>query len=217
MSARRPSAWASAALYRRDCARCSRTVRISSVIPISATPPIGTPELVAGSAGAHTWTAGAALSRDEYASRTLPGFDFTHLTPSLFAQDEVAIGARVVLSGTARLDVEDLDRTILSPLVAALFRPGGRTTLRLAAGAGYAPGVPFTEETAVVGLWRVAPPADLRPERAATASLDLGWSDHGLELDGSLFASRVEDIVRAAERAGDRRKAPSSSPANLPR
>ena len=143
--------------------------------------------------GRHTWTTGAAVQRDWYRSQDLPVFDFTHVVPAVFAQDEYAPGERVRISGNARLDFDDVYGAVFSPLVSALVRPGHGMSVRLSAGTGYAAPTPFTEETQVTGLSRVLPLRHLDPERARSGSLDVGWSGRGLELNGTLFASAVED------------------------
>jgi len=143
--------------------------------------------------GRHTWVAGAVVQRDAYRARDLPRFDYTHVVPAVFAQDEYAPGEKVRLSGNARLDVDDVQGTVVSPLVSALVRPGHGLDVRLSAAEGYSAATPFTEETQVTGLSRVASPRDLEPERARNVSLDIGWSDARLELNGTLFASRVGD------------------------
>ena len=141
----------------------------------------------------HTWVAGTALQRDLYRSRDLPSFDFTHVVPALFAQDEYAVGEHLGVSASSRLDFDDEHGTFFSPLVSALVRPGRAWNVRLSAGTGYSPPVPFTEETSVVGLWRVLPLRGAKPERAKTSSLDIGWSTRGFEINGTLFLSEVSD------------------------
>lgn len=158
---------------------------------------------LSGTDRGHTWVAGVALQRDWYRSRDLPSFDFTHLVPAVFAQDEYAVGAHFGLSASARLDFDDAHGTFFSPLVSALLRPGGGWSVRLSAGAGYSAPVPFTEDTDVVGLWRVLPLRDVKPERAKTSSLDVGWSTSGFELNATLFASEVSDPLVLRDSAVD--------------
>jgi iron complex outermembrane receptor protein len=148
---------------------------------------------LSGTNSGHTWVAGTALQRDWYRSEDLPSFDFAHFTPAVFAQDEYAVAEHFAVSASARLDLDDDHGALFNPLVSALVRPGAGWNARLSAGAGYAAPVPFTEETAVVGLWRVLPLQDVRLERAKSFSLDVGWSTRGLELNGTLFLSRVSE------------------------
>jgi outer membrane receptor for ferrienterochelin and colicins len=169
---------------------------------------------LSGTQRGHTWVAGAALQRDWYRSRDLPSFDFTRLVPALFAQDEYAVGAHLGLSASTRLDFDDEHGTFFSPLVSALVRPGGGWNVRLSAGTGYSAPVPFTEETEVVGLWRVLPLRDVKPERAKTSSLDVGWSTRRFEVNGTLFASEVSDPLVLRDSA---RQPGSFEIANAPR
>jgi iron complex outermembrane receptor protein len=156
---------------------------------------------VSGTDRGHTWVAGAAIQRDWYRSQDLPSFDYTHAVPALFAQDEYALGAKLGLSASARFDFDDEHGTFFSPLVSALVRPREGWNLRLSAGKGYSAPVPFTEETDVVGLWRVLPLRDVKSERATTASLDVGWSTRGFEANATLFASEVGDPLVFRESA----------------
>ncbi|HXI03808.1 MAG TPA: TonB-dependent receptor [Candidatus Saccharimonadales bacterium] len=148
---------------------------------------------LSGSDGGHTWVAGAAARRDWYRARDLPEFDFTHLVPAVFAQDEYALADHLRLSANGRVDFDDQQGAIFSPLVSVLVRPGGGWNLRLSAGAGYSAPVPFTDETGVVGFSRVLPLRDAKAERARTSSFDVSWSGHGLEVNGTLFGSEVFD------------------------
>ncbi len=146
---------------------------------------------LSGTHRGHTWVVGSALQRDSYRSRDLSTFDFTHFVPAAFVQDEYAVFEHFAVSGSGRVDFDDEHGTFFNPLVAALVRPGGGWSVRLSAGTGYSAPGPFTEETSVIGLWRVLPLRDLKPERARTSSLDVGWSTPGLELNGTLFLSEV--------------------------
>ncbi len=155
-----------------------------------------------GTSRGHTWVAGAAVQDDWYRSRDLSSFDFTHAVPALLAQDEYAVSKHLVFSASARVDFAGGQGTILSPLVSALLRPGSGWNVRLSAGSGYSSATPFTDETEVVGLWRVLPLRDVGPERARSSSLDVGWSGHGLEVNATLFASEVNDPLMLREAAG---------------
>jgi iron complex outermembrane receptor protein len=46
---------------------------------------------------------------------------------------------------------------------------------------------------------RVLPLGALEPERAQSASFDLGWSDGGWEVNGTLFASRVSHALQTRD------------------
>jgi len=156
---------------------------------------------LSGTDGSHTWVTGTAVQRDWYRSRDLPAFEFTHVVPAVFAQDEYALGEHLRVSANARLDFDDEHGAFFNPLVSALLRPGGGWNVRLSAGTGYSAPVPFTEETEVVGLSRVLPLRDLDSERARNAALDIGWSARGLEVNGTLFTSEVIDPLVLQESA----------------
>jgi len=156
---------------------------------------------LSGTNRGHTWVAGIALQRDWYRSRDLSFFDFTHFVPASFVQDEYAVSEHLAVSASARIDFDDEHGSFFNPLVSALVRPGGAWNVRLSAGTGYSAPVPFTEETSVVGLWRVLPLRDLEPERARTSSLDVGWSTSGFELNGTLFQSEVSDPLVLSDSA----------------
>jgi outer membrane receptor for ferrienterochelin and colicins len=153
-----------------------------------------------GTDGRHTWVVGAALQHEGYEARDVPGFDYTHTTPSLFVQDEVSPADWVTLAASGRLDAHSEFGAVLSPRLSLLLRPGGAWNSRLSFGTGYFAPTPFTEETEVFGLTPVALLTDLVLERARSASFDLGRHVGHLELNGTLFGSEVRDplMLRSA-------------------
>lgn len=157
---------------------------------------------LSGAAGAHTWVAGLAIQRDGYEVADLGGFDYTFTVPGLFAQDEYAPAEWLAVAASARLDHHSEFGTFLSPRLSVLLRPGAAWTLRGSAGAGYFAPTPWTDETEAVGLRRVVPPAGLVAERARSASLDLGRSFGPLELNATVFGSRIDGPVQARPAAG---------------
>jgi iron complex outermembrane receptor protein len=54
---------------------------------------------------------------------------------------------------------------------------------------------PFTEETEAVGLSRLVPLRDIKPERAWSASGDLRWISSHVELNGTIFSSIIRHPV----------------------
>ena len=156
-----------------------------------------------GSAGAHTWVGGLALQRDEYAVDDLEGFDYTHTVPGLFAQNDYAPLDWLSLSASARLDHHSEHGAFLSPRLSVLLRAGGAWAVRASAGTGYFAPTPWTDETEAVGLRRVVPPAGLEAERARTASVDITRTWGALELNGTVFGSRVASPVQARPGAGE--------------
>jgi outer membrane receptor for ferrienterochelin and colicins len=149
----------------------------------------------AGSAHGNTWAAGAAWQGESLRVPDLGGLDYRYTTPAIFAQDEIALSGKFSVAASGRFDFQNVYGTFFDPRVSWLVRPGRGLTLRLSAGTGHAAPVPFTGRTEEVGFARVVPLGDLAPERARSASLDLGWSGGGLEVNGTLFASRVDDAL----------------------
>ncbi|HIF05636.1 MAG TPA: TonB-dependent receptor [Gemmatimonadetes bacterium] len=154
--------------------------------------------------GAHTWVLGGALQTDAYRATDVAGFDYTHTVPSLFVQDEVSLTQSFVVSGSARLDRHNVYGTFVSPRLSALLRPG-LWTVRVSAGGGYFAPTPLLDEGQAVGLGRLgALPADLKAERGRSASLDVGRQAGPMELNVTLFGSRVNDPVIVSPLAGGR-------------
>jgi iron complex outermembrane receptor protein len=67
--------------------------------------------------------------------------------------------------------------------------------VRASAGTGYFAPSPFTDETEAVGLARLSPLGGLDAERAVSAMLDVGRSVGALELNATLFGSRIADAL----------------------
>jgi iron complex outermembrane receptor protein len=137
---------------------------------------------------------GGAAHRDVYRSETFPGFDYTFTVPGLFVQDELGFSPDLRASASLRWDVHSEFGSHLSPRLSVLYRPG-QWTARISVGGGFFAPTPFVEEVEAAGLSRLAPVGDLRSERAWTASLDVGRTIRSLELNVTLFGSRVLDAV----------------------
>ena len=155
-----------------------------------------------GTAGSHTWLIGAALQHETYDSDSVPAFDYTHTVPAVFVQDEFEPADWITLALSARIDWHSEYGTFANPRLSVLVRPADEWTVRASGGTGtYAP-TPWTEETEAVGLGRlVATP--LSAERARSASLDIGRTIGPLELNATVFGSRIEDPVQARPAPGD--------------
>jgi outer membrane receptor for ferrienterochelin and colicins len=150
---------------------------------------------LAGGARGHTWVLGAAYVGESLHAVDLEDLDYRNRAPGIFVQDEYSASAKLAFSASGRVDFQDHYGTFFSPRVSMLLKPERRLSLRISAGTGYTAPVPFTEKTEEVGLSRVMPLAGVTPEKAQSASMDLGWSNGPLELNGTLFASRVEDAL----------------------
>ncbi|HEU5181965.1 MAG TPA: TonB-dependent receptor [Candidatus Polarisedimenticolia bacterium] len=154
---------------------------------------------LAGSAHANTWTVGAAWNGERLDMRQRDDLDYRYSTPALFAQDEIGFSEKLRVAVSGRLDFQNVYGTFFDRRVSVLFRPGGGMSFRISTGTGYSLPIPITERTEEVGLRRVAPLAALDPERARSASLDVGWGHGAWELNGTLFASRVEHALQTVD------------------
>jgi outer membrane receptor for ferrienterochelin and colicins len=152
---------------------------------------------LSGTVGAHVWVAGLAIQRDGYEVDELNGFDYVHTVPGLFAQLDLAPASWLSLSTSARADRHSRYGTFVSPRLSALLRPGAEWSVRASAGTGWFAPTPWTDETEAVGLRRVVPPMQLNAERARTASIDVARTFGPLELNATVFASRIGEPVQA--------------------
>jgi outer membrane receptor for ferrienterochelin and colicins len=158
--------------------------------------------------GRVTYVAGAAFQVERYHNASVPAFDYDHRVPALFAQADVEAASWLVLSVSGRVDWHNVYGTIESPRASLLLRRSeegalaGWTT-RLSAGGGTFAPTPFTEETEATGLTPLESFPQLRTEHAVGGSLDVGGpiaTPLGrLEVNGTLFASRLEDGVVTVE------------------
>jgi iron complex outermembrane receptor protein len=148
-----------------------------------------------GTAGRHTWVAGAALQQEGYRNTDLPVFDYRYTTSSFFAQDDYAPVPWLSASASGRVDFHSDFGTFFSPRVSVLAKPATGWSARLSMGTGFYVPTPFIEETEATGLSRLAPLGDLEPERGRSVSLDIGWKYQWLELTGTVFRSRIDDVL----------------------
>jgi iron complex outermembrane receptor protein len=149
-----------------------------------------------GGSGRHTWVAGLAVQRDAYSADDVAGFDYTHTVPGIFAQADASPAEWLAVSGSGRLDHHSEYGTFFSPRLSILLRPDDDWTVRASAGGGYFAPTPWTDETEAVGLRRVVPLDSLAAERALTASLDIGRTFGPLEINATVFASRIRQPVQ---------------------
>jgi outer membrane receptor for ferrienterochelin and colicins len=152
--------------------------------------------------GAQTWVIGAALQQERYEANDVSGFDFTFTTPGVFAQATLEPTTRIALTASGRVDRHSEYGTLASPRLSVLVRPAQRWSIRGSLGSGYFAPTPFTEETEVVGLTPLAVLRGLREERAQGGSIDIGAELGAVELNGTVFASRIHDPVAARDRTG---------------
>jgi outer membrane receptor for ferrienterochelin and colicins len=144
------------------------------------------------STGRHTWVAGIGLDRDAYRPRDVPQFEYDHVIPGVFGQDDIVITPWLSISTSARLDHHNRYGTFVSPRFSALFRARGWTS-RLSVGQGFFGPTPLTEETEAAGLSRLQIPRPLKAERGRSASFDLTRTAGPGSYTVTMFASEVRD------------------------
>jgi outer membrane receptor for ferrienterochelin and colicins len=146
--------------------------------------------------GAHTLVAGAALQRETYRARDVPGFDYTFTIPSLFAQDDWRVAEWLAVTASGRMDRHSEYGTFFSPRVSALLRPAEGWSVRASARGGYYAPTPFTEETEAIGLADLRPLLGVKAERARGGSIDVGRVMGDIELNASVFGSVIDDALQ---------------------
>lgn len=158
---------------------------------------------LSGTDAGHTWVLGGAFQFERYDGEDVEGFDYTHTIPSLFAQDEYVAAEWLTLAASGRVDWHSDYGAFISPRVSVLLRPG-EWTARLSAGTGYYAPTPFTEETEAVGLSRLDPLEDLDAERARSFSVDVGRALGPVEVNATVFGSRIEGALQVREASAGR-------------
>jgi outer membrane receptor for ferrienterochelin and colicins len=153
-----------------------------------------------GRAGVHSWVVGAALQYESLDAGAIdPMLSFAHVTPAIFAQDEITLGRRYRLALSGRVDAHAEYGAFFSPRGALLAGPFGAWTLRLSAGSGFRAPTPLVEEVGEVGLTRIAPLQNVAPERAFSASADLGAGVGPLDFNATVFGSAIRDPIAFLE------------------
>ena len=152
--------------------------------------------------GMHMGVAGLALQYERYGNRDVGRFDYRYTIPAAFAQYDVTPVEWLSASASARVDAHNEFGTFVNPRVSVLLRPLAGWTARVSAGTGAFAPTPFTEETEVTGLSPLAPLVNLRAERAGSASIDVGGSVGPVEVNGTLFGSRVRRALLVREVVG---------------
>ena len=156
---------------------------------------------IRGTAGRHTWVAGAAIEHDAYRPRDLGRFAHTFTVPGVFLQDDVDVRQWLSFSASGRLDHHSEYGTFFSPRVSALVRSGAWNS-RLSVGTGFFGPSALTEETETAGLSRLTIPGPLRAEEGRSASLDVTRTDGPLSYTLTVFASRVAHPIDVDRSAG---------------
>lgn len=166
---------------------------------------------IAAARGPLTWVGGAAFQSERYHNTDVPDFAYDYRVPASFVQADFDATPWLVLSASGRVDWHSRHGTLVSPRASMLLRRGEQGALagwtaRASAGGGTFAPTPFTEETEATGLTPLRPLATLAVERAVGGSLDVGGPvETGLgrlEVNGSVFGSRLASAVVAREFAG---------------
>lgn len=152
--------------------------------------------------GVQSGVLGLAMERESYVGTDVNRFDYGFTTPAVFAQYDVEPSARVALSASARVDAHSEYGTVFNPRVSMLLRGPATWTARASVGTGAFAPTPFTSETEVTGLAPLRSLANLRVERARSASLDIGGITGPLEMNATLFASRITGALETRAVAG---------------
>ena len=139
--------------------------------------------------------AGVALQQERYRSRDVPRFNYVHSTPSLFGQLTRDLNDWFSFTASARADNHSEYGGFVSPRLSGLARLPGGWRIRASGGSGYYAPSPFTEETEATGLRVVEPPVGLRAERARSGSIDVGGVLSGVEVNATIFGSRVTSPI----------------------
>ena len=152
--------------------------------------------------GTSVWVIGAALQQERYTNADVRGFDFTFTTPGVFGQATFDPHRRLSVTTSARIDHHSEYGAQFAPRLSALVRVSAKWSVRTSLGGGYFAPTPLTEETEVTGLSTLVSFPALRAERASGASIDVGGTLGVLELNGTLFGSRIFNPVGVRAAAG---------------
>lgn len=147
-----------------------------------------------GSAGRHTWVAGAAIERHAYTARDVPRFDYTFTIPGVFVQDDMELTRWWSGSASARVDSHSEYGWFLSPRLSSLMRGGGWTS-RVSFGTGFFGPTALTEETEAAGLTNLRIRRKLEAERGRSLSIDLTRTAGPLSTTATYFRSSVSHPV----------------------
>ena len=157
---------------------------------------------LSGNAPSHDVLGGLAVQRD---AATVPGaawdrFAFTTL--SAFAQDAWRMTRRLALTASLRLDDHSRYGAQLSPRASLLVALPADWSARASASRGWYAPTPFVEETEPIGVRHVQGFGSLREETADYGALDLTGRTGPVELNATVFASRVRHAVQATTPGG---------------
>jgi outer membrane receptor for ferrienterochelin and colicins len=151
--------------------------------------------------GKHTWIVGGSVQADAFRATEQSRFNYTFWTPSVFVDHSLTLG-RAGFGTSVRLDRHSEYGTIVSPRLAALFRPAPEWSIRLTGGTGFFAPTPLTEETEAAGLTRLRAFPPQKAERAQSYSADLNRVFARVDLNLTAFGSRVTGTLAKRQTAG---------------
>ena len=130
-----------------------------------------------GTAGRHTWVAGAALQQDGYRRQESPGLRLPLHGLRRSSRRTITRRSLADASASGRVDFHSEFGTFFSPRVSLLARAGASLVARLSAGTGFYPPTPFLDETeATSASSRLRPLGELEAERGRSVSFDMAGS-----------------------------------------
>ena len=150
---------------------------------------------LAGALERTDWILGLAYQADDFASESVPAFDYHYETLGLFAQVDHDFTDTLSASLSARVDDHSEYGVQTSPRLSLLYNPGD-WTVRGSFGQGFFAPTPFVEAIEAAGLSRLEPLSGLEAETATTASIDLGYRAGAFEGGLTLFASDVDGAAQ---------------------
>jgi iron complex outermembrane receptor protein len=153
----------------------------------------------ANATGAHDFLFGGAIQADAATVREYSALDYTFTTASAFAQDAWRFLPHTSLTASARLDDHSRYGAHFSPRLSLLEEIARGWTVRASATRGFYAPTPFVEETEEVGVRRVRGFDALGTEAATYGSIDLNGRIAVVELNATVFASRVTHGVVTVE------------------
>ena len=143
-----------------------------------------------------TWVMGASVRDDvRRDQQNLGGADDDpRRTASVYAQDEIRLGARLTFNMGARYDRDTLGIRQLSPREALVIQLPAATVLKLIAGRAFRPPNAFEEDYSYPNS--ELPGGDLKPERIASTELALEQSMAAqARWTASLYRNRFTDLL----------------------
>lgn len=151
--------------------------------------------------GPLVWLAGASLEHDRVTVREFPALGHERTLAATLGRVTWTMTRWLTSSAAARLDDPQGTGSRWSPRVALLLHDGDTWAARVSSGAGYRVPGAFSEETEGLPWSRLRANDSLHIERLHQTALDLTWHRRGIELNATLFRSRLDDPARLVEHA----------------